>query len=487
MHRNIQKNTIRLLAIILTLTLVLASFAACSKPTEPSDTSSSDTSSSDTSSSDTSSSDTSSSDNTQVDIVASRLNGVELENFVIVYSDEDTAYSKRAAQYIQSQIKNRTGLELSLVEDDTAVAQYEIVVGETSRPISSRLEPVSRSTQFRILAEDTKIALEGEYFVIAAAAYYFINTYVPKDDFEAQIPKQVSTHDPIVKKATNFILMIGDGMGVNSTRLFEALDNNYEYSDGEDVFYGYYLPYQGFARTRSITGVTDSAAAGTALATGTRTLNGNIAQDKNYKNLQSLTELAGSLGKSTAVMSTEPKLGATPAAFSAHASSRNSAEDILSSQQELVKTYGTIIDCDYDHYDEAGVEKLRNAITGNLNTIGANENGFFMMYEEAFIDKYNHYNNIEKAFSAVVRFNQAIGLVMEYAFYHPNTFVLITSDHETGGLTEDFNYSYEDHTGEDVAVFVYGNRGDYFKNTTVENTQIGQAFATFMGVVEFGE
>jgi len=366
MHRNIQKNTIRLLAIILTLTLVLASFAACSKPTEPSDTSSSDTSSSDTSSSDTSSSDTSSSDtsssdtsssdtsssdtsssdNTQVDIVVSRLNGVELENFVIVYSDEDTAYSKRAAQYIQSQIKNRTGLELSLVEDDTAVAQYEIVVGETSRPISSRLESVSRSTQFRILAEDTKIALEGEYFVIAAAAYYFINTYVPKDDFEAQIPKQVSTHDPIVKKATNFILMIGDGMGVNSTRLFEALDNNYEYSDGEDVFYGYYLPYQGFARTRSITGVTDSAAAGTALATGTKTLNGNIAQDKNYKNLQSLTELAGSLGKSTAVMSTEPKLGATPAAFSAHASSRNSAEDILSSQQELVKTYGTIIDCD---------------------------------------------------------------------------------------------------------------------------------------------
>ncbi len=374
-----------------------------------------------------------------------------------------------------------------MVEDDTAAAQYEIVVGETSRPISSRLEPVSRSTQFRILAEDTQIALEGEYFVIAAAAYYFINTYVPRDDFEAQIPKQVSTHDPIVKKATNFILMIGDGMGINSTRLFEALDNNYEYSDGEDVFYGYYLPYQGFARTRSITGVTDSAAAGTALATGTKTLNGNIGQDKNNKNLQSLTELAGSFGKSTAVMSTEPKLGATPAAFSAHASNRNSAEDILSSQQELVKTYGTIIDCDYDHYDEAGVAKLRNAIIGNLNTIGANEKGFFMMYEEAFIDKHNHANDKQKAFSAVVRFNQAIGLVMEYAFYHPNTFVLITSDHETGGLTEDFVYTYEDHTGQEVAVFAHGNRGEYFKNTTVENTQIGQAFATFMGATEFGE
>ena len=466
------KNYTRLLALVLALILLLAGFTACAKTTDslidPS-------------------ADNTSADNAPENTASSSLNGVDLKDFVIVYSDDDSAYSKRAAQYIQNMVKTRTGLELKLAEDDAAAAQYEIVVGETSRPISSRLDPVVGKAQFTILAEDNAIALEGEYFVIAAAAYYFINTYVPKADFEAQIPKQVSTLDPIVKKATNFILMIGDGMGVNTTRLFEVMDNRIAYGDGEELFYGYYLPYQGTARTRSLSGTTDSAASGTALATGTKTLNGYLGRNKDGKDLLSLTELAAQQGKSTAVMSTEVQTGATPSAFSAHASDRNSSDEILASQQITVDTYGTIIDCGYDYYDEAGVTKLRNAITGNLDKLDDNKKGFFMMYEEAYTDKHNHANDKEMSFSALVRFNQAIGLVMEYAFYHPNTFVLITADHETGGLTEDFTYTSDNHTGEDVCVFVHGNRGDYFHNISVDNTQIGQAFATFMGALEFGE
>ena len=466
------KNYTRLLALVLALTLLLAGFTACAKTTDPLIDPSADNTSA---------------DNAPENTASSSLNGVDLKDFVIVYSDDDSAYSKRAAQYIQNMVKTRTGLELKLAEDDAAAAQYEIVVGETSRPISSRLDPVVGKAQFTILAEDNAIALEGEYFVIAAAAYYFINTYVPKADFEAQIPKQVSTLDPIVKKATNFILMIGDGMGVNTTRLFEVMDNRIAYGDGEELFYGYYLPYQGTARTRSLSGTTDSAASGTALATGTKTLNGYLGRNKDGKDLLSLTELAAQQGKSTAVMSTEVQTGATPSAFSAHASDRNSSDEILASQQITVDTYGTIIDCGYDYYDEAGVTKLRNAITGNLDKLDDNKKGFFMMYEEAYTDKHNHANDKEMSFSALVRFNQAIGLVMEYAFYHPNTFVLITADHETGGLTEDFTYTSDNHTGEDVCVFVHGNRGDYFHNISVDNTQIGQAFATFMGATEFGE
>ncbi len=466
-----KKHTIRLLALSLALTFILACFSACAKPVDSFVDNTTD----------------SSTDNTPADTAASRLNGIDLKEFVIVYSDEDAAYSKRAAQYIQNQIENRTGLELPLVEDDTAAAQYEIVVGETSREISSRLEPVSGSAKFNILAEDTKIAMEGAYFVIAAAAYYFIETYVPQDNFEAQIPKKVSTHDPIVEKSTNFILMIGDGMGINTTRLFEVMDNNLEYSDGEDIFYGNFLPYQGWARTRSLSGTTDSAASATALATGTKTLNGYIGRNKDGEDLLSLTEFASQQGKATAVMSTEVQTGATPSAFCAHVSDRNSDDEILASQQETAKKYGTVIDCGYDYYDEAGVAKLRNAITGNLDKMSANKKGFFMMYEEAYTDKHNHANDKEQSFSALVRFNQAIGLVMEYAFYHPDTFVLITADHETGGLTEDFKYTSGNHTGVDVPVYAFGKRGDYFHNIAVENTQIGQAFATFMGALEFGE
>ena len=171
------------------------------------------------------------------------LNDVELSNFSIVYASGDTDYNYRAAQYIQSEIKARTGIELPLVTDNNQTANgYEIIVGETNRAISDRLDATTQHTEFAILAEDKQIALEADYFIIAAAAYFFVETYVPEDNFSAEIPKEVSIHEPIVEKAKNYIVLIGDGMGVYQTRLFDVKTNNINYSDGESMFYGYYLP-----------------------------------------------------------------------------------------------------------------------------------------------------------------------------------------------------------------------------------------------------
>ena len=108
----------------------------------------------------------------------------------------------------------------------------------------------------------------------------FVDTYVKWGDFEATVPNTVTVAEPIVKEAKNFIVMIGDGMGVNQTLLFDYMENNVEYSDGEDMFYGYYLPYIGTSRTQSLSGITDSAAGGTALATGYKTYNKFIGRDK---------------------------------------------------------------------------------------------------------------------------------------------------------------------------------------------------------------
>lgn len=421
----------------------------------------------------------------------STLNGKPLADFAIIYSNEDYDYSKRAAQYVQSEILARTGLELPLVEDsDNSNAKYEIVVGETSRAISSRLTPPSKTTKFAILTEENQIALEGEYFVIAAAAYYFIATYVPEDAFEAVIPMGEKIYDPIVEKADNFIILIGDGMGVNNTLLFDVLENNVAYGDGEEVFYGYYLPNQGMAKTRSTAIVTDSAAAGTALACGIKTKNGYVGQDKDHQEVESITELAGAMGMSTAVMSTEVQTGATPAAFSAHADDRDMSDMIKKSQQELQSAYGTIIDCGYDTYTTSGVLSIENKVRSNLKTMGQNENGFFMMYEEAYTDKHNHDNNMDMSFKALVRFNQVIATVMEYAFYNPNTFVIITADHETGGLTMKngtYIYTSNNHTSKDVPVFAYGYRAELFGGKTIENVQIPQTIASFMGVDDFGD
>ena len=422
----------------------------------------------------------------------SHLNGVNLKKFSIVYSEEDLDYSKRAAQYIQSEILKRTDLELPLVEDsEKPKTKYEIVVGNTEREISSRLDADTKGLEFAILAEETQIAIEGDCFIIAAAAYFFIESYVPSDDYDATIPTETTIHQPIVKEAENFILLIGDGMGLYQTKLFETMTNNVEYSDGEDRFYGYLLPYHGFSRTASLSGITDSAAGGTALACGTKTVNEYVGKDKDGNDVKSLTELAFELGMGGGVMSTEADTGATPSTFSAHAFNRDSSLEIMKSQLNAKKNYGTVIECNFNYYKESQMSDIEGKITETVDKISEGGKNFFLMYEEAHIDKHCHNNDMEQTFNALVRFNQAIGRFMEYAFYNPNTFVLITADHETGDLYPDEEgvYQYHDdyHSLADVPVFAYGMGAELFDDVTVENIQIAHTIAHLMGDSNFGD
>ncbi|MBO7273532.1 MAG: alkaline phosphatase, partial [Clostridia bacterium] len=242
----------------------------------------------------------------------------------------------------------------------------------------------------------------------------------------------------------------------------------------------------GEAKTNSLSGTTDSAAAGTALSSGYKTVNAYVGKDGNLKDVSSLTELAAEKGKATAVMSTEAQTGATPSAFSAHANSRHDTDVILASQAALVEKYGTIINCDYNVYTEAEMVALRAAIRDTLNQLSQDEDGFFMMYEEAYIDKHSHNNRAAEAYLAMVRFNQAIALFMEYAFYNPNTVVIITADHETGGLqiaaNGNFYYTSGSHTSANVPVFAYGAGCEVFDGQTIENVQIPKTIAAMFGV-----
>jgi alkaline phosphatase len=254
------------------------------------------------------------------------------------------------------------------------------------------------------------------------------------------------------------------------------------------------FPYMTFARTNSYSGVTDSAAGGTALATGYKTCNKYVGLDKNGNELKSLTELAGELGKATAVMSTETQTGATPSSFSAHELSRNDSGDIREDQLQLIEKYGTVIECNFNHYTSKLMKtSVEKRISDTLAKLDADEDGFFMMYEEAHIDKYSHKQDMEGTFKALVRFNQAIARFMEYAFYNPDTVVIITADHETGGLLPDNNggvaYTVSDaHTGVDVPVFAYGYGTEAFgDNTIIENIEIAKFFASRMGVNNFGD
>lgn len=423
------------------------------------------------------------------------INGVSLEEYAIVYSDTDTDYAYRAAEYLQARIKEITGVELPLQEDSQVTAGYEIVVGDTERAISEKLDVDTGKNSFAIMSHKRQVALEGDYFLIAAAAYYFVETYIQEGVFNAQIPREATICQPIVQEAKNYILMIGDGMGINHTKLCEEppleLKREDGYSDGEKIFYGYLLPWEGMARTDSLSGLTDSAAAGTALASGYKTYNSYVGLDSEGQPVKSLTELANELGMASAVMSTEVKTGATPSSFLAHVPDRDEKNDLLESQK-VIEEAGTIVACDFDVYDPRQLQrKVEGTVLDTISKLEQDPDGFFMMYEEAHIDKHSHDNNLNTTFLAVARFNQVIGRVMEYAYYNPDTFVLITADHETGDLKTSVGgnmaFHIDKHTNQDVQIFVHGQGSELFAGVTVENTQIPKTIAKMWGVEDFGD
>lgn len=422
------------------------------------------------------------------------LNGVELIDYTIVYSADTPDYCQRAALYIQKEIKARTGLQLSVRQDSNGTSEHEILVGDTSRELSQKIDPQTLNMEFYFTADDSHIAMNGDYFIIAAAAYYFVETYIPGRSFESTIAKnEITTCQPITQEAENYIFLIGDGMGFAHTKLLEYYDLArvvkeqtllgrdviLKNTDKESVFYGYYLSYQGSIRTDSLSGTTDSAAAATALACGYKTLNGYVGLN------QYGGELAGSLGMATAVMSTEVSTGATPSGFSAHSLSRDYTQELLADQAALSAKYGTLIQCDLH-----GNDQFEAVIAHTLSALAKNENGFFLMYEEAHIDKNAHDNALSRTVSAVGRFNQAIGVFMEYAFYHPDTMVIITADHETGSLTPDeeglFWFNSTSHSSADVPIFAYGQGAEIFADYYEENNEVPKEIAALWGVDNFG-
>ena len=420
--------------------------------------------------------------------IAATLCGANLAEYTIVYPQDATDYTLRAVVYLRHQIHAITGVALNVAADNV-YSDYggaEILVGETNRNLSKALNEPLEGLEFALQGDEKKVAMEANGFVIAAAAYYFIATYITSADAVATVPATPQVHTPIVEKPNNYIVLIGDGMGAVHTTMPERLVGAElaDYTDGESIFYGKMLPYSGYAHTNSLENTTDSAAAATALATGYKTTNGRIGRDKDGKDLLSITELAGSLGMATAVMSTEVQSGATPGGFSAHANDRDDTADILASQPVLPDSYFFNDTATTEIYTAYGVYQLEQRINATLNTLHQNDKGFFMMYEEAYIDKHSHKMKVEDTARAVFRFNQAIATFMEFAFYNPDTFLLITADHETGGLyvmEDKFKFNSGGHTGRDVPVYAYGLGAEVFDGKTIENVQIPKTIVSMWG------
>ena len=339
---------------------------------------------------------------------------------------------------------------------------------------------------------------------------YAVNNFENDDLYTAiQTYEPVSVAMPKGKKVKNIIFMIGDGMGLE--QLSTAWVVNNRHLNITDNF-----PYVGLQWTYSASKlVTDSAAAGTALATGSKTNNGMIAMSPDCQPLETLSEYAKSKGKKTGTSVVCRICDATPAVFSTHYETRDSLYDITAQfvDSELdflfggglrwwenrpdgrdltaeveAKGYTFVKDVEsLMAVEEGPVIALTSymELPAALDRNGAhqasvikalelldNKNGFFLMVEGSCIDDYCHANKVGYVVEEILDFDRTVGAVLEWAAKDGETLVIVTADHSTGAMTLQggsineqsiaVNFSNTGHNGVALPVYAWGPCAEQF-------------------------
>lgn len=334
---------------------------------------------------------------------------------------------------------------------------------------------------------------------------------------------QTSTND----KPEKIIFLIGDGMGLS------AVSTGIYFGDGPSNFERF--RNIGMIKTYSATHkVTDSAASGTAMATGTKTYNGAIGKDTLKNNVTNITEVVSEFGWKTGVVASSSITHATPASFYAHVEQRGMedaiAEQLLDSQIDFFAGGGigyfnkredgqnlftTAADKGFllDTTSLAGAgsmepgqkqgyllaaggmppmmggrgDFLPEATSLAIAQLSGNNESFFLMVEGSQIDWAGHANNNEYMIGEMLDFEKVIQVAMDYAEKDGNTLVVVTADHETGGFA--LSASYDEETGSSdydeiegtyatkghsatlIPVFAYGPGSEEFTGI-YENTEL---------------
>ncbi|RKN82514.1 alkaline phosphatase [Ulvibacterium marinum] len=308
----------------------------------------------------------------------------------------------------------------------------------------------------------------------------------------------------------NVILLIGDGNGL--TQISSSVLAN-----GGDLTLTQ-LKSIGFLKTQSADDfTTDSAAAGTALATGTKTNNRAIGVDAQDNSLKNIAELLNENGFNSGCITTDDITGATPAAFYAHRKDRSDEAGIIS---DLSKSKLSLLIGGGSNALETGIAQMgfsilestdriaksdekrvahfisKDGVPGILEGRGAilaeaTKNGltflkakkapFFLMVEGAKIDSYGHENSVPGIVSEGIDFDRAITEALKFADVTGNTLVVVTADHETSGFSipqgnlenrmVEGDFTTHDHTGTMVPLFAYGPHSQEFQGV-YENTEV---------------
>jgi alkaline phosphatase len=347
-------------------------------------------------------------------------------------------------------------------------------------------------------------------FILTRSMTSFKNTEV----HQTYVPQYHQSNSP----PKNVILMIGDGMGL------AQLQSGYTANQGKlNLFL---INNIGFSTTESADSyITDSAAGATAMASGEKTNNRFIGMNPGGEALIPMTNILHDERFRTAIISSGDITDATPAAFYASQRDRSYSEaiayELLQSNIDIVigggskwfskrkdnvnifrgfENAGYTVSKNFESLESIKTEKfividdtsvvsvingrgkfLSRSLNKTLETFSRDNRPFFIMAEGAQIDYGGHANKIEYVVREMLDFDEAVGEAMKFVDKNRETLLIVTADHETGGLTliggntsNGFvhgNFSTTDHTGIMVPVFAYGPGAEFFRGV-YPNTEI---------------
>lgn len=347
---------------------------------------------------------------------------------------------------------------------------------------------------------------------------YAVNNFAEDDKYTMLQPYEtVSVKEPKGRKVKNIIFMIGDGMGLEQISAAWVCNGGKLNLDN--------FTNVGIQRTYSANRlVTDSAAAGSALATGHKTNNGMISMTPDTVAVMSLAEEAIEKGKRAGAAVTCRVNDATPAAFFSHSASRKNQEDIVEqmagsgvyflsgggtkfwrdredgkdisedvkargysyveTKEELMAVENGPVIALMDSYElKPSLDRgdiLPASVTKALELLD-NRKGFFLMIEGSMIDDGGHDNKAGHTMEEIFDFDRTLGIVLEWAAKDGQTLVIVTADHATGGMTLlsgsidekriRVNYSTTGHNGIALPVFAWGPHSEDFVGI-YENTEL---------------
>ncbi|MHA3964603.1 MAG: alkaline phosphatase [Candidatus Thorarchaeota archaeon SMTZ1-45] len=285
--------------------------------------------------------------------------------------------------------------------------------------------------------------------------------------------KPVGEFTPAYNEPLSIILMIGDGMGFNHVELARLVEvgglGSLNMQDSE---------WNASVTTHAANAaVTDSAAAGTAMATGTKTNTGYLGMDPSQMPLETILEFAQTQNKSTGVVSTCRIIDATPASFMVHTNSRYNYDDIAQQIVEsdvdvllgggldyfdstqisimISKGYSVIYNrtelasitsgqvfgvfagyhMDYEYDRDYSVQPSIAEMTNkSIELLSQDSDGFFLLVEGGRIDLAAHDEDQVRTALDTIAFDKAVDVAIDYVTDHNNTVLIVTADHETEGL-----------------------------------------------------